>query len=73
MNKFAHYTAVILIATGCLWLLWEVVALSEAGDGATFSAVLRQANYNSGGIIALVLAALYCHVFLSAYLPKGWF
>jgi hypothetical protein len=51
-------------------LVWECWMLADNVPGDTVSAVVRRANLATGGLLALVIAALWFHWF-SAW-PASW-
>ena len=65
-------TAIFLIVVAVGLLVWEFWAVYTPGPDDTISAVLRQMNERTGGLLALALAGLYAHVFLIDLLPKSW-
>ena len=65
-------TAVFLIVVAVGLLLWEFWACYTPGPDDTISAVLRQMNERTGGLLALALLGLWLHVFFIDSLPKAW-
>ena len=65
-------TVIFLIVVAVGLLAWEFWACYTPGPDDTISAVLRQMNERTGGLLALILLALWLHVFLIDLLPSSW-
>jgi len=75
-----HYAKVITIilclSASAILAAWDFWCMKNADAGDTISELSRQANYASGGLLALVslLAFLgtWVHIFLFEFLPTSW-
>lgn len=59
-----------IIGLGIAGLAWECVAVLEGRLDSTISEAIRQVNRESGGLVALIAAALWVHWFIQV--PSWW-
>ena len=62
----------IVIASVVAALVWDAIMLSCGDSQDSWSQACRDLNRDSAGLIALCSVALWVHLFLLDYLPKGW-
>jgi hypothetical protein len=63
-------TMVLCVVIFGVMLTWEIIAVAVSGQHATFSDVLRDINWRSGWLVALVVGAIWIHIFWAPYLPQ---
>lgn len=70
MPSLSTWMHVMLLAVGLTLLIAEGIALVNKATGDTVSEVVREWNIWSGGLVALLLAALWWHWF--GWMPRSW-
>jgi hypothetical protein len=64
------FVSAMLVTLFVATLLWEIYTMLDGKSHNTISAVIRDANRKTGGLPALLLAALWVHWFLDW--PASW-
>ena len=72
MHSFRIITIAICVVTAIGLLAWDFCCMFNKETGDTISEVVRQANKGSGGLVALIMLALWMHFFLDWLLPASW-
>jgi hypothetical protein len=66
-RRFLEIAMIIFVV-----LVVSVEVRGVVTKGPTISGISRVVNAKSGGLLALVLAAIWCHMFLPQLMPKEW-
>jgi hypothetical protein len=68
--NYPRVTMILCCVIFGVMLIWEIIAVSVSGQHATFSDVLRDINWQSGWLLALIIGAIYVHIFFAPYLRQ---